>query len=71
MIKKEYLVQINIIEGRNLRGESNTVDPFVKISVGNLYPQVTTIAKSNATPVWNQSFTFSGVNFVLIFKPNI
>ena len=59
--KKEYLVQVDIIEGRHFRSTGTTCDPFVKIIVANLPPQVTTISKETATAVWNQSFTFSNV----------
>ena len=59
--KKEYLVKVSIIEGRHLRSTESVVNPFVKISVANLLPQVTTVAKATATATWNQSFTFSDV----------
>ena len=38
MDKKEYLVGVTIIEGRNLRGKdsSGTSDPFVKIKCAYL-----------------------------------
>jgi hypothetical protein len=61
--KKEYLVQVTVMEARHLKGKdaSGTSDPFVKITVGNLPPQVTTTAKASTSAVWNQSFTFTNV----------
>ena len=40
MEKKEYLVGVTIIEGRNIKGKDSggTSDPFVKITVANLPP---------------------------------
>lgn len=40
MEKKEYLVGVTIIEGRNFKGKdaSGTSDPFVKITCANLNP---------------------------------
>ena len=59
----EYLVQVTIMEARELKGkdESGTSDPFVRITVGNLPPQVTTTAYGAASAVWNQSFTFTNL----------
>ena len=62
--KQEYLVQVTIVEARNLVGKdegSGTSDPYVKITVGNLPPQVSTTAKATNSMAWNQSFTFSNV----------
>ena len=61
MEKREYLVGVSIIEGRNLMGKdaAGTSDPFVKITCANLAPQVTMRKYSANTVVWNQSFTFS------------
>jgi hypothetical protein len=59
--KKEYLVQVTIIEGRNMRVKESNVDPFVKISVANQNPQVTTVANGAAQATWNQSFTFKNL----------
>ena len=40
MEKKEYLLGITIIEGRNLKGKDygGTSDPFVKLTCANLAP---------------------------------
>ena len=65
--RKEYLVQVTIIEGRQLKGVQTTCNPFVKITVANLPPQVTPITKGSSTAVWNQSFTFSGVNYKICY----
>lgn len=48
---------------RDLKGKdkSGAVDPFVRITVGNLPPQVTTTRKAANTAVFNQSFTFTGL----------
>ena len=61
--KKEYLVQVTIVEARNLVGKdtNGTSDPYVKITVANLPAQVTTTAKTTTSMAWNQSFTFSNV----------
>ena len=61
--REEYLVQVTIMEARQLKGKdaSGTSDPFVKITVGNLSPQVTTTAQGAASAVWNQSFTFTNL----------
>ncbi|CAD8189110.1 unnamed protein product [Paramecium pentaurelia] len=61
--RQEYLVQVQVIEVRDLKGGDKTgaCDPFVKISVGNLPPQVTTTRKAANTAVFNQSFTFTGL----------
>lgn len=61
--REEYLVQVTIMEARQLKGKdsSGTSDPFVKISVGNLPQQVTTTAFGAASAVWNQSFTFTNL----------
>lgn len=42
--KKEYLVQVTIVEARNLKGNVGTgsCDPFVRITVSGQAPQVTT-----------------------------
>ncbi len=60
MEKKEYLVGLTVIEGRQLIGKdsSGTSDPFVKITCANLDPQVTLRKNETNTAVWNQSFTF-------------
>ena len=36
--RREYLVQVNIQEARDLKGkdDNGTSDPFVKLTVGNL-----------------------------------
>ena len=61
--REEYLVQVTIMEARQLKGKdaSGTSDPFVKITVGNLPAQVTTTALGAASAVWNQSFTFTNL----------
>lgn len=55
MDKKEYLVGVTIVEGRNLKGKdaAGTSDPFVKISCANLAPQVTMKKFKTNTVVWN------------------
>lgn len=67
--KTEYLVQVTVVEARNLRGKdaSGTSDPYVKITVANLAPQVTTTAKATTSMAWNQSFTFTNVSVDVIF----
>eukprot|EP01022_Parablepharisma_sp_SALTPOND_P029649 TRINITY_DN742_c1_g1_i1.p2 TRINITY_DN742_c1_g1~~TRINITY_DN742_c1_g1_i1.p2 ORF type:complete len:1121 (-),score=124.91 TRINITY_DN742_c1_g1_i1:15245-18607(-) len=58
--RKEYLVQVTVIEGRYLKGldSGGTSDPYIKITCGNLEPQVTVPKEKTNTAVWNQSFTF-------------
>lgn len=60
MEKKEYQVGVTIIEGRNFVGKdaAGTSDPFVKITVANLDPQVTKKHYGANSCVWNQQFTF-------------
>lgn len=67
--KTEYLVQVTVIEARNLQGKdaSGTSDPYVKITVANLAPQVTTTAKATSSMAWNQSFTFTNVTVSVNF----
>ena len=61
--KEEYLVQFTAIEARNLRGKdaSGLSDPYVKVTVANLPPQVSTTANATSSMAWNQSFTFTKV----------
>ncbi len=61
--KKEYLVQVTIVEARHLKGKNDEglSNPFVKIQCIDLVPQATNILYSTLTPIWNQSFTFSNV----------
>ena len=58
--RKEYLVQVTVIEGRHLKnlGTKGTSDPYVKITCGNLSPQVTIQKEKTSIAIWNQSFTF-------------
>jgi hypothetical protein len=62
--KKEYLCQVTVIEARELSMEdpTETCDPFVKVTCGNLPSQATTCEEANTNPCWNQSFTFSNLN---------
>jgi len=55
MEKKEYQVGVTIIEGRNFVGKdaAGTSDPFVKITVANLDPQVTKKHYGANSCVWN------------------
>lgn len=55
MKKNEYLVQIAVIEARDLvaKDSSGSSDPFVKITVGNLPTQVSTAKMKATTAVFN------------------
>jgi len=59
--RKEYLVQVTVVEARHLKGldSSGSSDPYIKITCGNLEPQVTVPREKTNMAVWNQSFTFS------------
>jgi hypothetical protein len=61
--RKEYLVQVTVIEARYLKGldSGGTSDPYVKITCGNLAPQVTVQREKTNEAIWNQSFTFKGL----------
>ena len=60
--RKEYLVQVTVIEGRHLTDkDEGTSNPFVKLTVGNLSAQATEYINKTLNPTWNQSFTFSGL----------
>lgn len=60
--KKEYLVQVTIIEARFLVAKDDgSSNPFVKMTCSNLPVQATELVERNLSPVWNQSFTFSGL----------
>lgn len=61
LLKKDYLCQVTIVEGRELAGTdpSGTCDPFVKVTCGNAPAQATTTEDETNNPSWNQSFTFS------------
>ena len=63
LIKTEYLVQIQVVEARQIRGKdaSGTSDAFVKINVADQPPQITRVALRSSSAIWNQSFTFTGV----------
>ncbi len=62
--KKEYLVQVTVIEGRHLSDKDDgSSNPYVKITVGQHRPQATDYISRNINPTWNQSFTFSGLEF--------
>lgn len=65
-IKTEYLVQVQIIEARQIKGKdaSGTSDAYVKITVADQPPQITRIAPRTNSAIWNQSFTFTGVNYL-------
>lgn len=65
LLKKEYLVQVQIIEARQIKGKdaSGTSDVFVKITVANQPPQVTRTVPRTNSAIWNQSFTFPKVFF--------
>jgi hypothetical protein len=64
--KKEYLVQATVIEARHLTGKdsSGMSNPFVKIKCADLAVQTTEVLHETLTPVWNQSFTFSGLRLM-------
>ena len=36
--KTSYLVVVKVLEARELKGESSTINPYVKITCGNLEP---------------------------------
>jgi len=61
--RKEYLVQVTVIEARYLKGldSGGTSDPYVKITCGSLAPQVTVQREKTNEAIWNQSFTFKGL----------
>lgn len=60
--KKEYLVQITVIEARHLADKDDgSSNPFVKMKIPGLQTQATQVQKRTLSPVWNQSFTFSGL----------
>ena len=61
--KKEYLVQITVIEARCLKpkNSSGLSNPFVKIKCGNLPVQTTEVIWDRLEANWNQSFTFEGL----------
>jgi len=63
MDTKEYLCQVTIIEARDLAAcdSSGLCDPFVKIRCGYSEEQATTAEDQTTTPIWNQSFTFAGI----------
>ena len=57
--KVSYLVVVKILEARDLKGESTGgVNPYVKITCGNLEAQQTKTIEKTAYPIWNQPFTF-------------
>jgi len=61
---KEYLVQVTIIEGRHIVAKDESTglsNPFVKIRIGKSATQSTQVIEGCSTPVWNQSFTFTGL----------
>lgn len=61
--QKEYLVQVTVIEARNLVGKSDDglSNPFIKIICGDLPAQATEIIYGSLTPVWNQAFSFTNL----------
>lgn len=63
VIRKDYLCQVTVIEARNLKINNSTgmADPFVRITVANLPPQITNPLQERTSGQWSQSFTFSGV----------
>lgn len=60
--RKEYLLGITIIEGRNFLGKDadGTSDPFVKIKCANQVQQTSKKYDVNSA-TWNQSITFAGL----------
>jgi Ca2+-dependent lipid-binding protein len=64
VMRKEYLCQVTVIEARNLKINNSTgmADPFVRITVANLPPQITNPLAEQTSGAWNQSFTFTGVS---------
>ncbi|EGR34566.1 hypothetical protein IMG5_007260 [Ichthyophthirius multifiliis] len=55
-------ITVTIIEARNLISSSaDGSDPFIKITVANLAPQVTDMKNNANTVVFNQSFTFTNL----------
>lgn len=63
VIRKDYLCQVTVIEARNLKINNSTgmADPFVRITVANLPPQITNPLEERTSGQWSQSFTFTGV----------
>lgn len=61
--KKEYLIQVTIIEARCLKpkNSSGLSNPFVKIKCGSLPVQTTEVIWDRLEANWNQSFTFEGL----------
>jgi hypothetical protein len=61
--KKEYLVQVTVVEARNLISvdPSGTSNPFCRVTVANENPQITTIARGTSSVTWKQSFTFANL----------
>jgi len=50
---------VKVLEARDLKGDSSGgVNPYVKISCGNLEQQQTKTIEKTAYAIWNQSFTF-------------
>ena len=60
MEKKAYLVGVTILEAREIRSkDAGMPDPFIRITCGNMEPQVTRVHLQTKSAVWNQSFTFN------------
>ena len=61
--RKEYLVGITIIEGRNIQGKDSagTSDPFLKVRCADQVQQTQKKYEQNSA-VWNQSITFTGIH---------
>ena len=60
--RKEYLLGITIIEGRNIRGKDadGTSDPYIKVKCANQVQQTSKKYDVNSA-CWNQSITFPGL----------
>lgn len=58
--RKEFQVQVNVIEGRYIKApeQGGCPNPYIKITCGNLEPQVTVMKEQSNMAIWNQSFTF-------------
>lgn len=62
LVKTTYLVVVKVLEARELKGETMSVNPYVKITCGNLEPQQTKTIEKTSYAIWNQSFTFSDLH---------
>lgn len=58
--RKEYQVQVMVIEGRYIKAPEvgGSPSPYIKLTCGNLECQVTLCKEQCSMAIWNQSFTF-------------